>query len=191
MKFLPRIILLVIVAALAFWLWTVAFPSPEKIIRKQLLNMAGDVSFSRDQNNLVQLAHAQSVADFFSTNVVLDLTLPGHNEQTTLDRAEITQAVLASRQQVTDLDVKFPDINVTVAPDKNFATADVTVEGTVSGEHDAILQEMKFTFEKVDGHWLIDRVETVRVLSSPVSVIGRPDFHFKLLRTCGFTIMRA
>jgi hypothetical protein len=63
--------------------------------------------------------------------------------------------------------VKFPDINVTVAPDKNSATADVTVEGTVSGEHDAILQEMKFTFEKTDGHWLINRVETVRVLSPP------------------------
>jgi hypothetical protein len=167
MKILPRIILIVIMAALAFWLWTVFFPSPEKIIRRQLLNMAGDVSFSRDQNNLVQLAHAQSVADFFSSNVVLDLTLPGHNEQTTLDRAEITQAVLASRQQVTGLDVKFPDINVTVAPDKNSAVADVTVEGTVSGEHDAILQEMKFTFEKVDGHWLINHVETVRVLTPP------------------------
>jgi hypothetical protein len=191
MKFLPRIFLLTILAAVGFWLWTVAFPSPEKIIRKRLLSMAGDVSFSHDQNNLVQLAHAQSVADFFSSNVVLDLTLPAHNEQTTLDRAEITQAVLASRQQVTDLDVKFPDINVTVAPDKNSATADVTVEGTVSGEHDAILQEVKFTFEKTDGHWLINRVETVRVLSSPVSAIGRPDFHFKLLRPGGFSIMRA
>jgi hypothetical protein len=167
MRFLPRIILLVIVAAIGLWLWTVFFPSPEKIIRKQLLNMAGDVSFSRDQNNLVQLAHAQSVAGFFSTNVVLDLTLPGHNEQTTLGRDEITQAVLASRQQITELDVKFPDINVTVAPDKNSATADVTVEGSVSGEHDAILQEVKFTFEKADGHWLINRVETVRVLTPP------------------------
>lgn len=165
MKFLPRIILLVIVAAVVFWLWTIFFPSPEKIIRKQLLNLAGDVSFSHDQNNLVQLAHAQSVAGFFSSNVVLDLTLPGRVQQDTLDREEITQAVLATRQQATDLDVKFPDINVTVAPDKNSATADVTVEGTVSGQRDAILQEVKFTFEKVDGHWLISRVETVRVLS--------------------------
>ena len=167
MKYLPRIVFLVIVAALGVWLWTVFFPSPEKIIRKQLVNMAGDVSFSHDQNNLVQIAHAQSVADFFSSNVVLDLTLPGRNEQTTLDRAEITQAVLASRQQVTALDVRFPDINVTVAPDKNSATADVTVEGTVSSERDAILQEMKFTFGKEDGHWLINRVETVRVLTPP------------------------
>jgi hypothetical protein len=165
MKFLPRLILLAVAAALAFWLWTVFSPSPEKIIRKQLLNMAGDVSFSQDQNNLIKIAHAQSVASFFASNVVLALTLPVHVEQSTLDRDEITQAVLASRQQATDLDVKFPDINVTVAPDKNSATADVTVDATVSGQHDAILQEVKFTFQKVDGHWLISRVETVRVLS--------------------------
>jgi hypothetical protein len=165
MKFLPRIVLLVIAAALAFWLWTVFFPSPEKVIRKQLLNMAGDVSFSQDQNNLVKLAHAQSVVSFFASNVVLALTLPGRVEQATLDRDEITQAVLASRQQATDLDVRFPDINVTVAPDKNSATADVTVDATVSGQRDAVLQEVKFTFQKVDGHWLISRVETVRVLS--------------------------
>ncbi len=101
MKFLSRIIVLVIVAALTFWLWTVFFPSPEKIIRKQLLNMAGDVSFSQGQNNLIKLAHAQSVAGFFASNVVLALTLPGHVEQATLDRDEITQAVLASRQQAT------------------------------------------------------------------------------------------
>src|SRR5579862_1461708 len=78
MKFLPRIILLVILAAVGFWLWTVFFPSPEKVIRKRLLNMAGDVSFSHGQNNLIQLAHAQSVADFFASNVVVELTLPGH-----------------------------------------------------------------------------------------------------------------
>ncbi|HTR42036.1 MAG TPA: hypothetical protein VMH87_10515 [Pseudomonadales bacterium] len=165
MKYLPRIIFLAIAAALAVWLWTVFFPSPEKVIRKQLLSLAGDVSFSPGQNNLVKIAHAQSIADFFATNVVLDLTLPEHPEQTTLGRDEITQAALVTRQQLTELDVKFPDINVTVAPDQNSATADVTVEGNVSGERDAILQEVKFTFQKVDGHWLISRVETVRVLS--------------------------
>jgi hypothetical protein len=172
MKFLPRIIFWVVVAAAAVWLWTVFFPSPEKVIRKQLLSLAGDASFSQDQNNLIKIAHAQSVADFFASNVVVDVTLPGHVQQSTLDRSEITQAMLVSRQQFTDLQVKFPDINITLAPDKNSATADVTVDGTVSGEHDAILQEMKFTFQKVDGHWLISRVETVRVLSRKPANLG-------------------
>jgi hypothetical protein len=80
-------------------------------------------------------------------------------------RAGITQAALLSRQVATSLDVKFPDVNVTVAPDGNSATADVTVDANVSGQSDAILQEVKFTFVREDGHWLINKVETVRVLS--------------------------
>jgi ketosteroid isomerase-like protein len=165
MKILPRLIFIVILAALAFWLWTILFPSPQKIIRKRLLSMAGNISFSQNENNLVKMADAQHVADFFADNVTVDLTLPGRVEQSTLDHEEITQAMLISRQQATDLQMKFPDINVTVAPDKNSAVADVTLDATVSGEHDAILQEVKFTFEKVNGQWLIDKVETVRVLS--------------------------
>jgi hypothetical protein len=43
--------------------------------------------------------------------------------------------------------------------------ADVTVDADVRGEHDSFLQEMKFTLCRVDGRWLITRVETVRVLS--------------------------
>lgn len=118
-----------------------------------------------DENNLVKIADAQSVADFFSSNVVVNIDVPGHEEQTIAGRDQITQVALLSRQQATDMEVKFPDVNVTVAADKLSATADVTVQATVSGEPNAILQEIKFTFEKIDGQWLITTVETVKTLS--------------------------
>jgi len=165
MKVLSRLIFILLLAALAFWPWTILFPSPEKIIRKRLLSMAGNISFSQNENNLLKMVDAQHVADFFTDNVTVDLTLPGRVQQSSFDREEITQAMLVSRQQATDIQMKFPDINVTVAPDKNSAVADVTLDATISGEHDAILQEIKFTFEKVNGQWLINKVETVRVLS--------------------------
>jgi hypothetical protein len=165
MKNLMRIILLVIAAAIAFWLWTIFFPGPEKIVRRQLTDLARDVSFSPDENNFVKMAHAQGVADFFSTNVEVNISVPEHEQQSIVGRDEITQAVLVSRQQLTALNVKFPDVNITVAPDKNSATADVTVDATVSGESDAVVQEVKFTFEKANGQWLINKVETVRVVT--------------------------
>lgn len=165
MKTAQRVIALVVLAGLAFWLWTIFFPSPEKIIRGNLLAVARDVSFSADENNLVKVARAQSVANFFASNVLVNITVPGHEQQSFAGRDEITEAVLASRQATTALNVKLPDINVTVAPGKNSATADVTVEATVAGENDAIVQEVKFTFEHVDGHWLIDKVETIRTVS--------------------------
>jgi len=165
MKILIRLILLVIAAAIGFWLWTVFFPSPEKIIGRKLASLAQDVSFKPDENNFVKIAHAQSVGDFFATNVEVDISVPEHEAQNLAGRDEINQAVLISRQQLTSLDVKFPDVNITVAPDKTSATADVTVDAAVSGESNAIVQEVKFTFAKVDGQWLIDKVETVRVVT--------------------------
>jgi hypothetical protein len=165
LKIIIRIILIAALAALGVWLWTVFFPSPQKIIRQQLAGLAADISFSQSQNDLVKMARAQNVASFFAGNVTVNVTVTGYDQQTVMDHDEITQAMLASRQRATDIDLKFPDVNVTVAPDKTSATADVTVDATVSGERNAILQEMKFTFEKTDGHWLINRVETVQVVT--------------------------
>jgi hypothetical protein len=63
------------------------------------------------------------------------------------------------------LTVKFPDINVTVDPDQQSAQADITVEAQAPGEQDMTVQEMRFTLRKLDGKWLITRVQTVRTLS--------------------------
>ncbi|MGH7941062.1 MAG: hypothetical protein ACREE6_02095 [Limisphaerales bacterium] len=165
MKIIPRIIVLIALAALGFWLWTVLFPSPEKIIRTQLAALARDASFSQDENELIKMADAQKVPDFFSANVQVNITVPGREQRTMTGREEIQAAALASRQQATALDVKFPDENVTVAPDKASATADVTLDATVSGEHDAIIQELKINFQKTGGQWLINKVETVQNVS--------------------------
>ena len=162
---LSRAIVLIVLAALGFWLWTVFFPRPEKIIRKQLARLANDASFSANENDIIKMADAQNIPDFFSTNVLINITIPGREQQTLAGRDEIRAAALASRAQATALDLKFPDIVITVAPDKNSAVADVTVNATVSGEHDAVVQELKFNFQKTSGEWLINKVETVQKVS--------------------------
>ena len=165
MKIFFRLILVLIAAAVVFWLWTIFFPSPEKIVRSRLTSLARDVSFAPGENNLTKIAHVQAVAGFFATNVEVNLAVPEHEQQSLMGRDEINQAVLISRQQLTSLSVKFPDMNIAVAPDKNSATADVTVDANVSGENNAVFQEVKFTFARADGQWLIDKVETIRVVT--------------------------
>ena len=167
MKIVLRLIVAIALVALGVWLWTILFPSPEKVIRKQLAKLAQDASFSQNENDLVKMADAQSVADFFTDNVEVNITAPGHEQEMLTGKGEIRTAALASRQQASALDVKFPDVNVTVAPDRNSATADVTVDAMVSGERDAVIQELKITFQKIDGHWLISKMETVEGVSKP------------------------
>ena len=166
MKIIFRLVLVAALLAFGVWMWTVLFPSPEKVIHKRLVKLASTASFSPDEGNLMRLAGAQSLAGFFATNIEVDINVPGRVQHHLLGREEITQAALGAQSAVSGLDIKFPDINVTVAPDKQFAEADLTVEARVSGERDLIVQEMKFTLQKTDGKWLVTRIETVRTLSS-------------------------
>ncbi len=170
MKVVVRLIPIVLLAAVGVWLWTIFFPSPEKIIRKQLIKLAADVSFSKNDGSLTKLAGfagASSVGDFFTTNVDVNVDIPGYEQHTLAGRDEITQASLLARQRVASLSVKFTDINVTVALDKQSAVADVTVEVKVAGESDDFVQEAKVSFEKSERQWLISRVDTVRTIAQP------------------------
>jgi len=51
---------------------------------------------------------------------------------------------------------------VAVAPDNQSAVATLTGKGRVAGESDFFVQELKFTLKRVEGEWLIYRVETVK-----------------------------
>jgi hypothetical protein len=188
MKAALRLVLLAAAVAMGLWLWTILFPSPEKIIRQRLTRLAADVSFRPGQNLLLAANRAEQVADFFSTNVEVTVNVPGHSRQILASRSDILQAVAAARQQVRGLQVEFLDVAVTVAPDKQSAVAELTARARITGEQELTVQELKFTFQKIGGEWLITRVETVRTLSlnpppgrwilgeadSPASAVGHP-----------------
>ena len=182
MKIALRFILLAALVALGVWLWFVLFPSPEKVIRQRLTELARIASFSSNESDLARLAAARSLAGFFSTNVEFQVELPELARRDSMDRNEITQAAFAVRSRAGGLKVKFSDINVTVAPDKQSAVADLTVEANISGERDPMVQEMKFTLQKIDGRWLITRVETVHTLSWCPQIYFR---HFELCTAAG------
>lgn len=165
MKIVLRVVLLAALMAVGIWLWTILFPSPEKIIRHQLSAVAKHASFTADESTLARLASAESLAGYFSTNVEVNLDVPGRDGHSILGRDEITQVALASRSATSSLSIKFLDADVIVAPDKQSATADLTVEARVSDDQDLIVQEMKFTLQNISGQWLITRVETIRTLS--------------------------
>jgi hypothetical protein len=179
-KIIFRVVLLAALAALAFWLWTILFPSPEKIIRRQLEEVAKHASFTADESAVVRLAGAQSLAGYFSTNAEVNLDTLEEGQYDFIGRDQITQAALAAGSVLGSLSVKFLDVSVTVAPNKQSATADLTVDANVSGQPNTIVNEVKITLRKISGQWLITRVETIRTLSI---------LNFEL--TCAHFIVRA
>jgi hypothetical protein len=161
----PRFFLFVVVAALGVWGWIVLHPSPERLIRKQLDGVARAVSFGPDQGNLARLASAERLGGFFSTNVEVQIDVPGRQEHRLAGRDEIQQAALGARASLHALRVIFPDVTVIISADEESAVADLTLEAQSEGEMDRIVQEMKVTLRKINGQWLIVKVETVRTLS--------------------------
>jgi len=165
MKIVLRLVLLAAAAAVCAWFWTLLFPSPEKMIRKQLALVAAEASFQTGENPLITANRAENFASRFGTNVEININLPEHGQDGFVGRAEITQAVAGMRSSVSSLKVEFLDMNVTVDPEKQSATANLTVKAQSAYDKNFIVQEMKIFFQKIEGGWLITRVETIRTLS--------------------------
>jgi hypothetical protein len=164
LKNVLRFVLALAVGAVGVWLWLELFPSPEKIIARQFEKLAHAASVHPGEGYLPRMADAQIAGGFFSTNVELNIDLPGHRQQTTISRDELVQALM-SANLTSGLTVKFLDVTVTVGADKETAQAEATVESRVPGEQDMMVQEMKFTLRKIGGKWLITRAQTVRTFS--------------------------
>lgn len=165
MKIFLRLCLLVAIAGLAYWLWTIFFPNPEAVIRKRLDKVAKLVSFGSNEGNIARAANVMQLTGYFATNIQIVVDTPAQSQQTLSGRDELTQAALAARNVLKGLDVEFVDQTVTLATDKLSATVSMTGKAHVPGDRDLMVQEMKFHLQKIEGEWLIDRVETVRTLN--------------------------
>ena len=159
-----RVILLAALVALGFWGWHVFFPSPEKVIRKRLGELAKTASFSSQEGLLAKAWNASVLGEFFTPDVQVTLDVPGL-QQTFTGRGELQGAAGYARSVVGSLSIEFPDIKVTLAPDHASAVVNLTAKGKVPGQKDFYLQELRLRLIKIKRDWIINQVETVRTLS--------------------------
>ncbi len=144
-----------------FWL----HPTPEKIIQDRLKELAKVASFQGEEAPLAKLYNAQKLSSFCSPAVEVTVNLPGRHNATVSGRDEVMKAVAATRQSLRGLQVDFLDVTVQLARDGASATALLTARVRVTGDRDDYIQELRFTFQKVDGEWLIVEVQTIETLT--------------------------
>ena len=167
MKFsLAKLLLLIALVAVGWWGWHILFPNPEAVIRANLVSLAKAASFESSQGTVARLYNAQKVPDYFTADVVINIGSLGFGEVESVNgRDEIQQAVLAARKNWKAMKVELLDIHVTIAPDGQSATANLTGKASVPGEKEFFVQEFNFLLRKVEGKWLIYRVDPVKTLS--------------------------
>lgn len=165
MKTLFRLVALAAVLTLAWWLWTGLFPSDEAMIKQRLNRVAALMTFDSKEGNIAMAANVSELMGLFDLEVEVMIDTPEFQRQSLAGRDEIRNAALAARQGFSPLEVKFLDQTVVIAPDGTNATVQLTGQARQPGKRDLFVQEMKFLLRKVDGKWLIHRVETVRTLT--------------------------
>jgi len=163
-KHLQRLLLLLAAAALAWWLYGVFFPAPEKLIRQRLDKVAELASFTGKEGNLARVAAVTQLVDCFSSTVQVRVDSPAHAEHTLSGKDEIREALLAVRAGLRALDVQFRDPQITLNGDRTAAFVHLTAEARIGTDRELFVQELKLGLERLDGQWLVARLETVRTL---------------------------
>ena len=164
MRKLFKLAVLGVAVALGVWVWGVLFPSPEKVIRGRIQEIAELVSFPPNERPLTALSSVQRLCSLASPDVEIRVEVPGAGRGIVQGREELRQGAMAFRSTVNGAKVKFPDVSVALAADRQSAEVLVTVEARVATEPDTAILEMKLAFQKLDGHWLVTRAETVKTL---------------------------
>ena len=163
-KILPVVAALGLIL-LAVWVFRLLFPSDEKLIRALLNDLAKAASFEANESGLTRIANASKLGGFFTSDVVINLDATEWGAKTINGRDELIQMAAAARTTVPGLRLEFPDVNIEVAADGEFATAHVTAKANVPGQRDLYVHELKIALKKIEGDWRIIRADMVRTLT--------------------------
>lgn len=164
MKIAFRIVILGILAGLGFGLWTVLFPSPERIVLKKVSDLAETATIGAEAGNFERAGKVSSIIGYFSTDAQIIIEVRGAGTANLNGRDEIRETAGKGFMGLKSLNVKFLDATASVAPDKQNAEVDCTAEIHVNDNPDIGAQEIKFTFKKIEKEWMITRVESVKTL---------------------------
>jgi hypothetical protein len=158
----------VLLAGLAtggFWLWTVLFPSPEKVILRKIARLATTATFRANDNNLTRAGKAVNLVNFFAPDGQITFDTTGYPAHNLSGRDEIKEAALAGFTGLTQLKVQFLDVTVRLGADRQTADVSCTARVDAGDSKDYGVQEIRFQLKKVDGDWLITLAATVKTLS--------------------------
>ncbi len=164
MKRVLKIITVLAVLALGVWIFRILFPGDEKLIRKLLAGAAETAAIKPNENPLSRLAGANKLVGFFSSDAVLNVEVSSVDVRSISGGDDLLQAVTAARATLQEAKIQLHQIHVNVDPDKQSATAQLVATAYLNGGSDPLVQELKLQLRKIDGHWKITQVETVKTL---------------------------
>jgi hypothetical protein len=164
-QWLFRLIAIAVLMLLCLWVWRTFFPSPEKIIRDRLNQVAKLASFDSREGDFARMANVLNLVGYFTPDAECIFNSSDVYPWSAHGRDDLRGAALYARSMLTALHVEFFDATVVFAPDKQTATVKLTVRASRPGDKDFLVEEIKVHLRNVSGTWLIARAETVKTLT--------------------------
>jgi len=163
-KTASRIIGLSILLGLGWLGWQHFFPNEEQRIRRMLESLAETVSIPARPSVIGAARAVDQLLSCVTPDIEVTMDVLGEGRHTFSGREEIREAALVAHRNLGGLKVRFLDVSVALAADKQTATAELTVEATQSGAKNFFVQEMKLFLRQEAQQWRVSRAETVKVL---------------------------
>jgi hypothetical protein len=155
----------VVLAAAGLWYgWQRLFPDDAAQIEAVLQRVAEGVG-GESGGGVSAIARAAALQSEFAPDVTVDAGPPF---QRIRGRDAIISAAARVNGTVRNLDVRFPDVDITVQPDRQRATALVTAEARydeAGGGSGFDAREFEVVFTRLDGEWVIAAVTLVEPLN--------------------------
>jgi len=148
----------VIVAALAIWRLV---PSDKDQILSVLDDVEDILSISGVEAPIEAVARARKLEPLFAGNARIDLQTPTLGKESMLGRSEIVQTAAGIRSRVSDVQVDFSDVTVTVSPEGNKAQVQLRAKAEYGPDDDLWVQNVRIDFVHDGGGWQIGRAKGV------------------------------
>jgi hypothetical protein len=141
-----------------------AFPSEEKRVKKQFRLLSEWVSKSTEENAFTMLERMKQIGSLFDAHC--ELRVPDQSLSGSYTREEISTYAGSARSQVSQIDLKFYDLQVAF-PEKEVAKVTLTARLTgrsTAGERIDETRELECLLRKIEKKWLFSQIEVIEVL---------------------------
>jgi hypothetical protein len=155
-----RWIWMVLVAGVALGAWRM-WPSEEKRVRRVIEGLAKDASFTSGEGNISRISKVNSIAERFTVDAELHVDQVVPVDAALRGRDTIQGLLMAAVPLMGAVQVDVHDLQVTMG-EEGTASAILTASAKTGGKRaDFNAQEFELRLRKVEGVWLIARVEAV------------------------------
>jgi ketosteroid isomerase-like protein len=162
-----RLVVLVALAAGAFFAWRALFPTEERRIRARIGELEETVNASPSADGVGRLADAARLLSYFTDDVVIEPGAP----YTPIRGRHALVAVLHRAAEPGGFSLAFEDLSVTLAPSGSEAavtmTATLTWTNSRTGERTVDAREIEVDLRKVNDEWQIAAARAVQTLERP------------------------